>query len=62
MRVLGHEFTPMTHHDWDAFAGANEGSLIAYISEEVTLIYDPATGTLSEIGPDWQRDWTSLEL
>jgi len=52
MTILGHVFKPMTKQDWYAFAGADEGSMICYPIDTVTLIYSPKTGIVTEITPD----------
>lgn len=49
-KLMGLVFSPMTDNDWDAFAGANEGSLICYCDDEETvLIYDPNEETITEM-------------
>lgn len=71
MKVLGYEFREMTEVDYYGLAGAEPGSLVCYVDREdyeATLVYDPATKTLSEItydaeGEGKQVDWKiALEL
>ena len=53
VHVLGHTFTPMESADWDGLAGAAPGSLICYPpGGKVTLVYNPAAGTVTEIHND----------
>ena len=63
MKVLGHDFAPMTELDWYGFAGAPEGTLIAHTAEGTPLLYDPATGVVSEMLEDGgQIDWTPTRI
>lgn len=55
--LFGHPFRPMDESDFDAFAGASEGSLIAFPSDDVVLIYDPASEEIAEIWDGGQRLW-----
>ncbi len=57
MRLLGHEFRPMTERDFDGFAGADGDSFIVELDDTV-LIWSPQTHTLTEITSDGERDWT----
>lgn len=51
----GFEFKPMNKDDWQAFAGAEEGSRIAY-TESWAYILTP-NGTLDVIGnDDWEAE------
>lgn len=65
MKIFGHEFVPMSQSDWDAFAGADDGSLICYPSDGTVLIYSPHAKDLSEIyednGATVQRRWTMVD-
>ena len=72
MRLLGHEFKPMSRSDWDGFAGADEGSLICSCSDGTVLIWSPVSNTVSEMldqddminNPTGlrQRDWSSMNI
>lgn len=60
MRLLGHQFRPMTDHDRIGFAGAGPADLIAEAADGTTLIFDPERRTVQEILPDGKwRDWTT---
>lgn len=54
--LLGHEFHPFNDHDWEGYAGADEGSFIAY-GEGAALIWSPRANTLFEINEQCQRSW-----
>ena len=74
MRILGHEFRPMTAEDYEGLAGAESGSFICEL-EDTILVWTPAKaadgtllvgthGTLSELynGGESQRDWTARSV
>ena len=49
--VLGHTFKEFTRNDWDAFGGADKGSLICYTETEA-LILSPDQNTITAIDED----------
>ena len=66
MVILGLKFRPMTDSDRQGLAGASDTSLINDASDYAVLLYDPDTGTISELyqsdGDTRQRDWTSEQV
>lgn len=53
--VLGYKFRPMTKHDWEGFAGAEEGTLICNDPSDRVLLWHPGTEVLSEVMSDGER-------
>lgn len=46
---LGHDFVPMSGSDWDAFGGAEEGTLICYCPDEATVLLLAPDGKVEEV-------------
>jgi hypothetical protein len=61
MKIFGIEFQPMNAHEYDMFAGAEEGSYIAYPSDDVILIHSP-NGEITEIDAESgsEKVWVNI--
>lgn len=57
MWICGQPFRPMVESDFNNDAGSQEGDLIAFPSDDVTLIYSPASKELHEIWDGDMRLW-----
>lgn len=61
-KALGHKFNPMSEGDWDAFAGADEGTLICYL-DEITLLLTPEGSIVAVNYEDGTETiWTPVQL
>jgi hypothetical protein len=61
MKLLGYTFTEMTAQEWEIYRGAEPHTLICHLDDR-DLLYNPASGVLSEVmfdqsGSMVQRDW-----
>jgi hypothetical protein len=58
--LFGYTFVPMKDQDYEAFAGAPEGSLIARCDDGTVLIFSPSEGVVTEISADGsEQHWTT---
>lgn len=49
VRLFGHMFHPMGRLDYEALAGAREGSLVCYCEDGTTLVVDPEMRQVTEV-------------
>lgn len=52
LHMMGRDFVEMDPEDWEAFAGADPGSMICYCEDGTVLVFSQRDNSVTELVPE----------